>query len=124
LYAPFGSKDGSVEAYLRRRDWRWLDWFEAAVSHVGPGPDGVLAVFDALGEWMAEPDFNGCAFINIAGELAASPDGPVGRPRHEVALRALLLERRGSRRRRRPGRAGRAAHAARRGGDRDRPCRG
>src|SRR5947209_3679014 len=30
LYARFGSKDGLVEAYLRRRDQRWLNWLHDA----------------------------------------------------------------------------------------------
>lgn len=90
LYAHFGSKEGLVEAYLRRRDLRWLAWLDAAVAAAGPGPQGVFAVFDALGQWMAEPGFNGCAFINVAGELAASPMARSVARDHKAALRALL----------------------------------
>ncbi|MGH3669107.1 MAG: TetR/AcrR family transcriptional regulator [Pseudonocardiaceae bacterium] len=92
LYAHFGSKDGLVEAYLRRRDQRWLNWLRDAVDTVEPGPARVFAVFDALGQWFAQPNYNGCAFINIAGELAASPTARSIARDHKVALRALLLD--------------------------------
>ncbi|MGH3855900.1 MAG: TetR/AcrR family transcriptional regulator [Pseudonocardiaceae bacterium] len=92
LYAHFGSKDGLVEAYLRRRNRRWLDWLGGTVAATAPGPARVLAVFDALGKWFAEPGFNGCAFINAAGELARSPTARAAARDHTVALRALLRE--------------------------------
>lgn len=92
LYAHFGSKEGLIEAYLRRRDQRWLNWLRDAVVAAEPGPARVLAVFDALGQWFAQPNYNGCAFINIAGELAASPSARAIARDHKVALRALLLD--------------------------------
>ena len=92
LYAHFGSKDGLIEAYLRRRDRRWLTWLRDAVDAAAPGPARVFAVFDALGQWFARPDYNGCAFINIAGELAASPTARSIARDHKAALRALLTD--------------------------------
>ncbi|MDQ2883650.1 MAG: TetR/AcrR family transcriptional regulator [Actinomycetota bacterium] len=92
LYAHFGSKDALVEAYLRRRDQRWLGWLRSAVAAAEPGPARVLAVFDALAEWFAEAGFNGCAFINVAGELAHSPIARAVARDHKRALRALLHE--------------------------------
>ena len=47
LYAHFGSKDRLVEAYLRRRNRRWLDRLQARMAQV-QGRDRVLASFDAL----------------------------------------------------------------------------
>jgi AcrR family transcriptional regulator len=92
LYACFGSKDGLVEAYLRRRDQRWLAWLDAAVIAADPGPGRVLAVFDALHQWFAQPGFNGCAFINVAGELATNTTARAVARDHKRALRALLGE--------------------------------
>ncbi|PZS39146.1 MAG: TetR family transcriptional regulator [Pseudonocardiales bacterium] len=92
LYAHFGSKNALVEAYLRRRDQRWLGWLRGAVATAEPGPGRVLAVFDALGGWFAEPGFNGCAFVNVAGELAHSPTARAVARDHKGALRALLHE--------------------------------
>lgn len=90
LYAHFGSKDGLVEAYLRRRDQRWLGWLRSAVADAEPGAPRVLAVFDALHGWFNAPGFNGCAFVNVAGELAASPAARAVARSHKRALRALL----------------------------------
>jgi AcrR family transcriptional regulator len=89
LYAHFGSKDRLVEAYLRRRDRRWLDRLQARMAQV-QGRDRVLAVFDALNAWFAEPGFSGCAFINVAGELHTNPVLRAIAREHKVALRTLL----------------------------------
>ncbi|MGH3671491.1 MAG: TetR/AcrR family transcriptional regulator [Pseudonocardiaceae bacterium] len=89
LYAHFGSKDRLVEAYLRRRNQRWLDRLQARLAQV-QGRDQVLAIFDALGDWFAEPGFSGCAFINVAGELHTNPALRAIAREHKRALRALL----------------------------------
>ena len=71
LYACFGSKEELVRAYLARRDQRWRDWFKGAVerhSHRDPARRP-LAIFDALAERFADPEFRGCAFINAMAEL-------------------------------------------------------
>jgi AcrR family transcriptional regulator len=91
LYAHFGSKDRLVEAYLRRRNRRWLDRLQARVAQL-PGRDRVLAIFDALGDWFAEPDFSGCAFINVAGELHTNPVARAIAREHTQALRALIRQ--------------------------------
>ncbi len=71
LYQHFGSRDGLALAYLERRDREWLEWFTGAVNQMGPDAEArLLAVFDALGKWFRRPDFRGCAFINVAGEVA------------------------------------------------------
>ncbi|MGQ0572987.1 MAG: TetR/AcrR family transcriptional regulator [Pseudonocardia sp.] len=92
VYALFGSKQGLVEAYLRRRDRRWLDWLAERTDQAAPGRDRVLAVFDALGEWFAQPGFSGCAFINVAGELHGDDVARTVAREHKLALRALLRE--------------------------------
>lgn len=89
LYAHFGSKDRLVEAYLHRRNRRWLDWLWARIEQA-TGRDRVFAVFDALGDWFAEPGFNGCAFINVAGELHTSSTARAIAREHSLGLRALL----------------------------------
>ena len=92
LYARFGSKKGLVEAYLRRRDQRWLDWLRSQVAAAEPGRPRVLAVFEALGSWFADPGFHGCAFINVAGEFAEDPLARSVAHDHKRALRSLLHE--------------------------------
>lgn len=89
LYAHFGSKDRLVEAYLLRRNQRRLDRLQARMAQL-QGRDRVLAVFDALGDWFAEPGFSGCAFINVAGELHTNPAARAIAREHKQSLRALL----------------------------------
>ena len=70
LYNHFQSKDDLVLAYLMRQDDEWRTWFEDSVNKQGKKPkDKLLAVFDVLGEWFEEPEFNGCAFIKTASEF-------------------------------------------------------
>ncbi len=75
LYNHFGSKDALIQAALARRDERWRKWFRDAVARRAETPRGrLLAVFDALEEWFARPDFHGCMFIRAAGEYAELDD--------------------------------------------------
>ncbi|MHA6760199.1 TetR/AcrR family transcriptional regulator [Streptacidiphilus sp. PAMC 29251] len=93
LYQLFPSKGDLVEAYLRRRDARWL---AALAAHVDAEPDRTarpLAVFDWLSLWFAEPDFHGCAFINAFGELGAtSPAVADAVADHKAGFRLYLAE--------------------------------
>jgi len=81
IYKNFGSKDELVAAYLRARDERWRGWLEEAVERRAGSPgEKLLAVFDALGEWMeSEAGFRGCAFVNAATEISDR-----AHPAHEV----------------------------------------
>ncbi|WP_406110063.1 TetR/AcrR family transcriptional regulator [Kitasatospora purpeofusca] len=92
LYQLFPSKDDLVEAYLERRDRRWLgelaDHVDAAV---GTPAERVLAVYDWLADWFARPGFRGCAFVNSYGELGATAPGVAAAARrHKEALRDYL----------------------------------
>ena len=76
LYNHFKSKDALIEAFLRRRDQQWRQWFMTRVEHHSSDPKAqLLAVFDVLQEWMQGPEFRGCAFINATVELA-NPEHP------------------------------------------------
>ena len=81
IYKNFGSKDELVAAYLRARDERWRGWLEEAVERRAGSPKGkLLAVFDALGEWLeSEAGSRGCAFVNAATEISDR-----AHPAHEV----------------------------------------
>ncbi|HTK62645.1 MAG TPA: helix-turn-helix domain-containing protein [Pseudonocardia sp.] len=71
LYREFPSKDQLIEAYLLRRDARWLTSLRTATAAPATPAERILAAFDWLGEWFAEPGFRGCAFTNSFGELGA-----------------------------------------------------
>lgn len=70
IYQLYPSKQHLVAAYLDARDVRWRRRLAEHVDAAGADPRRrVLAVFDWLGIWFAEPGFRGCAFINAFGEL-------------------------------------------------------
>ncbi|MFG3205332.1 TetR/AcrR family transcriptional regulator [Streptomyces sp. NPDC048192] len=94
LYQLFPSKGDLVEAYLARRDARWL---HSLVTHVdaaaGTPVERLLAVFDWLEDWFAQSDFHGCAFINSFGELGGtSPQVTAAARHHKDAFHAYLQQ--------------------------------
>lgn len=91
LYDRFGSKDGLVVLYLRRRAAQWQ---AAATAHLAehpePGPGRVLEVYDALESWLHVQQ-RGCAFVNAYAEVAGTdhPAMPVIRA-EKAWMRALF----------------------------------
>ncbi|MGY2876480.1 AcrR family transcriptional regulator [Marmoricola sp. URHA0025 HA25] len=74
LYRIFGSKEGLVEEFLVDKDKRVRARFEREVDRIATTPrERVLAVFDALGDVVADPEYRGCTFINVSVEMA-DPD--------------------------------------------------
>lgn len=92
LYQLYPSKERLVLAYLERRDTRWRGRLAAHVAGVeGPPEARILAVFDWLGQWFAEPTFRGCAWINSFGELGGTSEAIAEQARsHKAAVRAQL----------------------------------
>lgn len=74
IYRLFAAKEDLVVAVLRRRDRRWRGDLAAHVQQFPEPRERVLAVFDWLAEWFAEPGFRGCAWVNAHGELGSSSE--------------------------------------------------
>ena len=93
IYKHFRNKDELVAEALRERDKRWMKWFIEATSRADSAEERLLSCFDALEQWFATGDFNGCAFINAAGEVSdvSNPINIVARE-HKVNLRNYLLQ--------------------------------
>ncbi|MFC5722747.1 TetR/AcrR family transcriptional regulator [Streptomyces gamaensis] len=72
IYRFFASKEDLVVATLKRRDQRWRAALAARVEQIQEPRERVLAVFDWLAEWFAQPGFRGCAWLNAYGELGPS----------------------------------------------------
>ncbi|MCG6493981.1 TetR/AcrR family transcriptional regulator [Kitasatospora sp. A2-31] len=88
IYRLFAAKEDLVVAVLRRRDERWRGQLAAHVEQFGDPRERVLAVFDWLAGWFAEPGFRGCAWINAFGELAPSSGAVLDEVRsHKQAFR-------------------------------------
>jgi AcrR family transcriptional regulator len=94
LYQLFPSKGDLVEAYLARRDARWLRSLVTHVEVAAETPrERLLAAFDWLEDWFAQPDFHGCAFINSFGELGGtSPEVVAAARHHKDAFHTYLRE--------------------------------
>ena len=78
-------------------DRRWRARLAASVERAVPDPDApardrLLAVFDWLGEWFAEPGYRGCAFVNAWAE-GGSADELIGAQvrGHKELFRAQLV---------------------------------
>jgi AcrR family transcriptional regulator len=79
LYRNFQSKEKLVAAALERREELWTrQWLEREIHRRADTPEGrLLAVFDALDDWFARKDYEGCFFINTLME-AHDPASPTG----------------------------------------------
>ena len=72
VYRLFPTKEALIVAVLDRRDRRWRGALAAHLDTVPDPRERVLALFDWLGAWFAEPGFRGCAWVNAHGELGPS----------------------------------------------------
>ncbi len=83
FYNHFESKDDLVIAVLVERDRKELtEWL--GIMHAKGGADPrarILALFDLLEDWLADPQFKGCMFLKAQAEYPA-PNDPV----HRAAL--------------------------------------
>ncbi|MDV7999941.1 helix-turn-helix domain-containing protein [Rhodococcus sp. IEGM 1408] len=68
LYQRFGSKDGLVEAYLRRRGSRWQQYL---VDHLDATGWTVTEFFRRAEQW-AQSHHRGCAFVNAWAEVGGA----------------------------------------------------
>ncbi|OXM73165.1 MULTISPECIES: TetR/AcrR family transcriptional regulator [Amycolatopsis] len=69
LYDRFGSKAELVALYLWRRDVRWRERVHSFAGRRSTPARRLLAVFDALADWLATENTRGCAFVNAHAEL-------------------------------------------------------
>jgi len=71
LYYIFGGKDELVAAYLRGRHQVWRQRVEEAQADTDDPDEKILAIFDALADYVSRPEFRGCPFNNAAAEAPA-----------------------------------------------------
>ncbi|RWR01329.1 TetR family transcriptional regulator [[Pantoea] beijingensis] len=70
FYRHFAAKDDLVLTFLRRRHLRWMDGFQSTLEQALCDAPFYRALPAALLSWFREESFRGCAFINVATELA------------------------------------------------------
>lgn len=69
IYKHFRTKEDLIVATLRLRDEQFRNWLVRRVEALASTPKGqLLATFDALGEWLREPEFQSCMFIKASSE--------------------------------------------------------
>jgi len=80
LYNHFKSKDELIIAALKKRDDEFGEWLGKAIKRLTPQQQGdprihkILALFDALHEWINSDAFSGCNFINASIEFKREDD--------------------------------------------------
>lgn len=94
FYRHFPSKADLVRAFLEARHRAWMAWFAEAVEK-RVASQGFAALAGALGEWFAQPDFRGCAFINTVAEAGADYPQAVEHKRELAAFVEALAKRLG-----------------------------
>lgn len=75
LYQRFGSKDGLVEAYLRRRGSVWQRFL---VTHLDATAWTLEEFFRRAGQWTVSHD-RGCAFVNAWAEMGGQGSSQAAR---------------------------------------------
>lgn len=76
MFKHFRTKEELILAVLRLRDQDFRNWLFRRMEQAVSPHDQLLAMFDALGEWFAAPDFRSCMFIRAASEYP-DPDHPI-----------------------------------------------
>lgn len=70
MYKHFRTKEDLIVAALRLRDETIRNWLFRRMEELTPNPrNQLVALFDALGEWFEQPDFQGCLFIKASSEF-------------------------------------------------------
>ena len=92
FYRHFPSKDDLVIAFLERQHDAWIAWFSAALERHRPRRGNPLAALvPTIAEWLTDPHFRGCAFLNTVGELGATlPAATSACRRHKQAMTAAI----------------------------------
>lgn len=96
LYSYFESKEALLGAVLDYRDECFLMWLDTSMKSVKPGKQALLAMFDALDDWINNrvptlTRFHGCFFVNISSEYT-DPESFIYQQcqQHKLRVRKLI----------------------------------
>jgi AcrR family transcriptional regulator len=92
LYYIFGGKDELVAAYLRGRLETWRQAVEAAQASAADPDAKILAVFDAIADYVSLPGYRGCPFHNAAAEVPAGEAQQMAIKEYRTWLRQSFLQ--------------------------------
>jgi AcrR family transcriptional regulator len=77
LYSNFKNKDDLVRAYLDARQQTRRAAIEARIARHDNPREKMLAVFDAMADATAQPNYRGCAFLRASAEMPEDASGRV-----------------------------------------------
>lgn len=92
LYYIFGGKDELVATYLRARHEAWRQRVAVAQAGTDDPVEKILAIFDALADYVSLPDFRGCPFVNAAAEAPAGEAQRLAIKQYRDWVRQSFLE--------------------------------
>jgi AcrR family transcriptional regulator len=92
LYYIFGGKDELVAAYLRGRLQKWRQQVEAAQAGADDPDQKILAVFDAIADYVSLPEYRGCPFHNATAEAPAGEAQQQAIKEYRTWLRRSFLQ--------------------------------
>ena len=92
LYYIFGGKDELVAAYLRGRLQKWRQQVEAAQAGADEPDAKILAVFDAIADYVSLPEYRGCPFHNAAAEVPAGEAQQMAIKEYRTWLRQSFVQ--------------------------------
>ncbi|TAL71763.1 MAG: TetR/AcrR family transcriptional regulator [Rhodanobacter sp.] len=94
FYRHFPGKNDLVLAYLERQHENWIAWFTAAlVRHRPRRGNPLAALVPTIAEWLADPRFRGCAFLNTVVELGTTlPAATALCRRNKQAMTAAIAD--------------------------------
>jgi AcrR family transcriptional regulator len=92
LYYIFGGKDELVAAYLRNRHDAWRRRVEEAQDRTDDPDEKILAIFDAIADYVSLPEFRGCPFTNAAAEAPAGESQQLAIKDYRDWLRQTFLK--------------------------------
>jgi AcrR family transcriptional regulator len=92
LYYIFGGKDELVAAYLRGRLETWRQAVKAAQASAADPDQKILAVFDAIADYVSLPEYRGCPFHNAAAEAPAGEAHQMAIKDYRTWLRQSFLQ--------------------------------
>jgi tetracycline repressor-like protein len=79
-----------VHAYLESRHASTTERITRALTRFRTPRERLLGVFDALGEMITAPEFNGCAFISASAEAAHGSSVEQAADEYRAWMRALF----------------------------------
>jgi AcrR family transcriptional regulator len=92
LYNTFGSKEALIHAYLEGRHAKVAARITRHIERYDTPRERLLAVFEAQGEFFAEPNFRGCAFASASAEAHAGDQIEQAADAYRGWVRGLLTE--------------------------------